>query len=99
MRACSPSSRPRQMLVLVDNVERLVAAAPLAEQILVRAPGLKVLATSREPLRLRGERVVPVAPLALPERDALSLTWAASPPFRRSPSSSPARATPGPTSG
>jgi predicted ATPase len=58
---------PRQLLVLVDNVERLVAAAPLAEQILERAPGLKVLATSREPLRIRGEHVVAVAPLALPE--------------------------------
>jgi predicted ATPase len=57
---------PRQLLLLVDNVERLVAAAPLAELILQRAPGLRVLATSREPLRLRGERVVPVTPLALP---------------------------------
>jgi predicted ATPase len=63
---------PRQMLVLVDNVERLVAAAPLAEQALERAPGLKVLATSREPLRLRGEKVVDVAPLALPEPSALA---------------------------
>jgi len=64
---------PRQLLLLVDNVERLVvAAAPLAEQILERAPGLKVLATSREPLRLRGERVVAVAPLALPEASALA---------------------------
>jgi predicted ATPase len=63
---------PRQMLVLVDNVERLLlAAAPLAEQILERAPGLKVLATSREPLRIRGERVVAVAPLALPDAAAL----------------------------
>jgi len=63
---------PRQMLVLVDNVERLLlAAAPLAEQILERAPGLKVLATSREPLRIRGEHVVAVAPLALPDATAL----------------------------
>ncbi|HET6192075.1 MAG TPA: DUF4062 domain-containing protein, partial [Trebonia sp.] len=63
---------PRQMLVLVDNVERLLlAAAPLAEQILERAPGLTVLATSREPLRIRGERVVAVAPLALPDAAAL----------------------------
>jgi predicted ATPase len=62
---------PRHMLLLVDNVEQLVAAAPLAEQALERAPGLKVLATSREPLRLRGERVVAVAPLALPEAGAL----------------------------
>jgi hypothetical protein len=58
---------PRQLLVLVDNVEQLVAAAPLVEQVLERAPGLKVLATSREPLRIREERVVAVGPLALPE--------------------------------
>jgi len=62
---------PREMLLLVDNVERLVAAAPLAEQVLQRAPGLKVIATSREPLRLRGETVVTVAPLALPEASAV----------------------------
>jgi predicted ATPase len=62
---------PRQMLLLVDNVERLlVVAAPFAEQALEGAPGLKVLVTSREPLRLRGEKVVPVAPLALPEAGA-----------------------------
>jgi predicted ATPase len=63
---------PRQLLVLVDNVEQLVAAAPLVEQVLERAPGLKVLATSREPLRIRSERVVAVAPLALPEAGAPS---------------------------
>jgi predicted ATPase len=61
---------PRQMLLLVDNVERLVAAAHLAEQALERSPGLKVLATSREPLRLRGEKVIAVAPLALPASGA-----------------------------
>ena len=55
------------MLVVVDNVEQLLSAAPLAEQILKLAPRLKVLATSREPLRIRSERVVAVAPLALPE--------------------------------
>jgi predicted ATPase len=62
---------PRHLLVVVDNVEQLVsAAAPFAEQVLERAPGLKVLATSREPLRIRGEKVVAVAPLALPEEGA-----------------------------
>ncbi|HZZ55153.1 MAG TPA: DUF4062 domain-containing protein, partial [Trebonia sp.] len=62
----------RQLLLLVDNVEQVMeVAAPLAEQFLERAPGLKVLATSREPMRLRGERVVAVAPLALPEASAL----------------------------
>jgi predicted ATPase len=62
---------PRQMLLLVDNIERLlVVAAPFAERALAQAPGLKVLATSREPLRLRGEKVVRVGPLALPEAGA-----------------------------
>jgi predicted ATPase len=60
----------RQLLLVVDNVERLVAAASLAEQTLELAPGLTVLATSREALRLRGERAVAVAPLALPESSA-----------------------------
>ena len=63
---------PRQLLLLVDNVERLVAAAPLAEQALQHAPGLKVLTTSREPLRLRRETVVAVAPLPLPPASALA---------------------------
>jgi predicted ATPase len=62
----------RQLLLLVDNVERLVAAASLAEVTLERVPGLKVMATSREPVRLRGERVVAIAPLALPEASALA---------------------------
>jgi predicted ATPase len=48
----------------------LIAAAPLIEQFLGQAPGLKVLATSREPLRVRGERTVAVAPFALPEAGA-----------------------------
>ena len=61
---------PRQLLLVVDNVEQLVAGAPLLGQILEQAPGLKVLATSREPLRVRDERVVAVAPLALPEAGA-----------------------------
>ena len=61
---------PRRLLLVVDNVEQLLSAAPLAEQILELAPGLKVLATSRGPLRIRGEKVATVAPLALPERGA-----------------------------
>jgi predicted ATPase len=61
---------PRQLLLVVDNMEQLSSAAPLAEQFLAEAPGLKVLATSRGPLRIRGENVVAVAPLALPEAGA-----------------------------
>jgi predicted ATPase len=63
---------PRRMLLLIDNVERLLAEAALLTKLaLEQAPGLKVLATSREPLRLQGEKVVPVEPLALPEGGAL----------------------------
>src|SRR5499427_5710478 len=63
--------RPRQLLLLLDNTEQLLAAAPLATQVLDAAPRLKLLVTSREPLRVRDERVVPVLPLALPDTDHL----------------------------
>jgi predicted ATPase len=63
---------PRQLLLVLDNVEQLLSAAPLAERILARAPRLKVLVTSREPVRIRGERVVAVAPLELPKHGALA---------------------------
>jgi predicted ATPase len=59
--------RPRQILVLLDNVEQLIAAAPLATRALDAASRLKLLATSREPLRVRDEHIVPIPPLALPD--------------------------------
>jgi predicted ATPase len=58
--------RPRQLLLLLDNAEHLLSAAPLATGLLDAAPRLTLLVTSREPLRVRDERVVPVLPLALP---------------------------------
>jgi len=58
--------RPRQLLLLLDNAEQLLSAAPLVTQLLDAAPRLTLLVTSREPLRVRDERVVPVLPLALP---------------------------------
>ena len=85
------------MLVLVNNVEQLVAGAPLLEQILARAPGLKVLATSREPLRIRSEKVVAVAPLALPEAGAPDDPGALAT-VPGWPCPLPSRATPGPAS-
>ncbi len=60
--------RTRQVLLVLDNTEQLLATtAPLAAQALEVAPRLKLLVTSREPLRVRDEQIVPVHPLALPE--------------------------------
>jgi predicted ATPase len=59
--------QPREVLLVLDNFEQLVAAAPLAARALELAPGLKLLVTSREPLRVRDEQLVPVPTLALPD--------------------------------
>jgi predicted ATPase len=60
--------QPREVLLVLDNTEQLLATmAPLAAQALEVAPRLKLLVTSREPLRVRDEQLVPIPPLALPE--------------------------------
>ncbi|MGW3171974.1 BTAD domain-containing putative transcriptional regulator [Streptomyces sp. NPDC001153] len=62
----------RRMLIILDNCEHVIeAAARLTERLLARCPQLTVLATSREPLGVPGERVRPVEPL--PEPVALRL--------------------------
>src|SRR5215469_1130329 len=59
--------RPRQLLLILDTCEHVVgASAALVQQLLAGCPGLRVIATSREPLRVRGETVWRVPPLALP---------------------------------
>jgi len=58
---------PRDQLLVLDNCEQRVAAAPLAVQALEQARRLKLLVTSREPLRVRDEQIVPMPPLALPD--------------------------------
>jgi len=63
--------RSRQILLLLDNFEQVVAAAPLIAELLAAAAQLKVLATSRAILRLSGEREFPVPPLAVPDRQHL----------------------------
>jgi predicted ATPase/class 3 adenylate cyclase len=54
---------PRELLLVIDNFEHLLTAAPLVSELLDAAPGVTVLATSREPLRLRGERIARVVGL------------------------------------
>ncbi|WP_320065282.1 AfsR/SARP family transcriptional regulator [Micromonospora sp. RTGN7] len=59
--------RRARLLLVLDNCEHLATAcAALVGTLLSRCPGLRVLATSREPLDLPGERAFPVAPLAVP---------------------------------
>jgi predicted ATPase/class 3 adenylate cyclase len=58
----------KQLLLVLDNFERLANAAPAVGALLGASPGLKVLATSRTPLRLRAEHEYPVPPLDLPPR-------------------------------
>ena len=61
----------RRMLLILDNCEHLItAAAQVAEAILRSAPRLRLLATSREPLGIPGERLRPVGPLSLPPAGA-----------------------------
>jgi predicted ATPase len=62
---------PRDMLLVLDNAEQLLSAAPLVTQALDSTPRLKLLVTSREPLRVRDERAVRVLPLALPAAESL----------------------------
>lgn len=55
-----------QTLLLLDNFEQIIAAAPLITKLLVLCPGLKIMVTSRTPLSLSGEHEYYVQPLALP---------------------------------
>ncbi|MEX0825226.1 MAG: adenylate/guanylate cyclase domain-containing protein [Acidimicrobiia bacterium] len=61
----------RQLLVVIDNLEQVVAAAPQLSALIEACPRLRMLATSRELLRIRGEVEYPVLPLA--ETEAVDL--------------------------
>ena len=63
--------RDREILLLLDNFEQVVASAPLVNELLTSAPRLKIIVTTREVLRLRGEREFPVPPMQLPNRKRL----------------------------
>jgi DNA-binding SARP family transcriptional activator/predicted ATPase len=61
--------RQKRLLLIVDNLEQLLDGVGLLAEILRSAPGVKVLATSRERLQLHGEQVFPVQGLAFPEQE------------------------------
>lgn len=62
--------RERRLLLVLDNFEHLLSEAVEVANLLAHCPGLRVLVTSREALRLQGEHVRIVAPLALPDAEA-----------------------------
>jgi predicted ATPase len=61
----------RRLLLVLDNFEQVMAAAPLLTELLGTAPGLVVLVTSRTVLRLSGEHELPVPPLPVPSVGAV----------------------------
>ena len=63
--------RGRRLLLVLDNFEQIVGAAPSVTALLAACPDLRVLVTSRAALRVLGEQEFPVPPLALPDPERL----------------------------
>jgi predicted ATPase len=57
----------KEVLLILDNFEHLIEAAPIVAELLQAAPHIKILVTSRTPLRVRGEQAYAVPPMALPD--------------------------------
>jgi predicted ATPase/class 3 adenylate cyclase len=64
--------REKELLLIADNFEQVVVAAPVVERLLAIAPRLKVLVTSRVALSLRGEQEYVIPPLELPTSERFS---------------------------
>ena len=63
--------KEHKLLLIIDNCEHLISAcASLADALLQAAPEVRILATSREALHIRGEQTYPVLPLRVPDRKA-----------------------------
>ncbi|HEY7951914.1 MAG TPA: tetratricopeptide repeat protein [Solirubrobacteraceae bacterium] len=60
----------KRALLLLDNLEQVVLAAPEVARLVERCPSLRIVTSSRTPLRIAAEREYPLAPLALPTADA-----------------------------
>src|SRR5713226_8624789 len=61
------------MLLLLDNFEHLVQAAPTVAELLATGPNIKIMVTSRAALHVYGEHEFPVPPLALPDSRSMSM--------------------------
>jgi predicted ATPase/DNA-binding XRE family transcriptional regulator len=64
---------PRRLLLVLDNFEHLLSAAPDVGRLVAMCPDLTMLITSRSPLRVRGEQEYAVGPLTLPSPDVASV--------------------------
>jgi predicted ATPase/class 3 adenylate cyclase len=64
--------QPSRALLVLDNLEQVEGGSSVVRDLLVGTPRLAVLATSRGPLHLRGEREYPVEPLSLPSGESLA---------------------------
>ena len=62
--------RERQLLIVLDNFEHLLDGAPVVTRLLEETRAVRILVSSRSPLRVSGEQECPVPPLAVPEEDA-----------------------------
>ena len=62
--------RERQLLIVLDNFEHLLEGAPVVTRLLEETRAVRILVSSRSPLRVSGEQECPVPPLAVPEEDA-----------------------------
>jgi predicted ATPase len=62
--------QPRQLLLVLDNFEQVIDAAPLLAELLTASPELKIVVTSRESLHLSWEHEWPVPPLEVPPQTA-----------------------------
>jgi predicted ATPase/DNA-binding XRE family transcriptional regulator len=105
-RVCAACDDQHPMLLVLDNCEHVLDAAPLVVDLLLSAPSLRMLATSRAPLRVRGERLYTLGPLdlhanaeTLPADDLARMpavhlfierVRAARPDFRLTPANAPA---------
>lgn len=62
--------KERRTLIVLDNCEHVIDAAPELAALLAAAPTLAIIATSRTPWRLQAEHELPISPLPLPQRNA-----------------------------
>jgi predicted ATPase/DNA-binding CsgD family transcriptional regulator len=65
--------RDRHVMLLLDNFEQIISAAPLLSELSSACEELKMLVTSREALRLRGEHEFPLTPLTLPDQSSAEI--------------------------